>query len=159
MSLRMSRFYSANKALHFEVLVCSLQQELSLTCCSARIWRNGNAPDGLQCLGYAQELLVHGEGLSAHPSHKAIRQLLEEHHSHLATQGLSFVVPVFSSCQGLVFGDVQDHCGSAGEPVHEPLAENRFDVIPPSSSEGATVNCRNRWCSRNLRSQELSMLA
>ena len=158
MYLRGTGLHLALESQDLEVLVVAFQEDLCLGSCPLRVVRHLNAPYSPDELGDAQEGLLHAQGLCVHPLHQVLTYVLEEDDCQLLTQGLPFIGPVFSPSQGLVFCDVQDHRGVAGQPVHEPLLEDVLEVVSPSNSEGPT-NSRtsNRSWTKTCRQNVPSM--
>jgi hypothetical protein len=147
--LSSSRLLGARKATNLQVLIMALQEDFGLACCPLRICRNVHSSHSMQDLRNAQQVLLHGQSLSVHSPYQVPGHSLKEHHSHLAPEGLALVDPVFSPCQGLVLGYVQDHIGLARQCIHETFAEHRFDIVPPcnrpvpSSDGGCSMRLRN----------------
>ena len=107
------RFLGAPVSHDLDVLVLRFQQELRLRRRPLRVWKQRQASDRLQDLSNAQELLMHPRTIPVNSMDQLGVQVLEEHHSHLAPDGLPLIGPVLLPRQGLVLGDVEDRRGTA----------------------------------------------
>ena len=128
-----------------EVLVLLFQEQLGVSCGPVRVWRNGNT-EGQQELSDVEELGTHDGVFSMNSNRQASGIKLEECDYQFPAGGLTFTDPVFPTCKGLVFSHEDKGLWCLGDPVHETLLEDTFDVVPPS--------LRKRACQRLLEGLE-----